>query len=219
MPELVPHPDNPPAHSGAGAPVRGIRVAVERRGGAVLALQFVIEADPGALRLPAPVTSPGRRDGLWRHTCLEVFVAADAPAGVERPYVEFNFAPSGEWAAYAFDGYRRGQRTLQPATPVSIGCETHPTGMQLRAVADASSLFGPSGTTGRSARRPVLAVALAAVVEGADGSLAYWALRHAPGRPDFHAPAAFALVLDPASGDNAPPGHPVVNAKAAPPLR
>lgn len=219
MPELLPHPDNPPAHSGAGAPVRRIRVAVERRGEAVLALQFVIEADPGALRLPAPVASPGRRDGLWRHTCLEVFVAADAPAGLERPYVEFNFAPSGEWAAYAFDGYRRGQRPLQPATPVAVACETGPTGLRLRAVADASSLLGAAAVASQPADRPELALALSAVVEGADGSLAYWALRHPPGRPDFHAPAAFALVLGRSSGDNAPPGHPVANAKAAPPAR
>lgn len=219
MLDLLPHPDMPPPGPGADAPVRGIRVAVERRGEALLGLQFVIEADPGALRLPAPVASPQRRDGLWRHTCLEVFVAPGMPAGAERPYVEFNFAPNGDWAAYAFDGYRRGQRALHPATPVAVACETGPTGLRLRAVADASSLFDPSGAAGRSDDRPVLAVGLSAVVEGADGSLGYWALWHAPGRPDFHAPGAFALVLAAASGDNAPRRPAAANTKADPPRR
>jgi hypothetical protein len=219
MIDLLPHPDTPPPGAGALAPMRGVRVAVERRGEALLELQFVIEADSGALRLPAPVASPQRRDGLWRHTCLEVFVAPVVPAGVERPYVEFNFAPNGDWAAYAFDGYRSGQRELRPATPVAVACETGPKGLRLRAVADASSLFDPQGVAGPPASRPVLAVALSAVVEGADGSLGYWALRHASGRPDFHAPAAFALELGPWSGDNAPRRPAVANTKADPPER
>jgi hypothetical protein len=28
------------------------------------------------------------------------------------------------------------------------------------------------------------------------GALSYWALRHPPGKPDFHHPAGFALELD-----------------------
>jgi len=37
---------------------------------------------------------------------------------------------------------------------------------------------------------------LSAVIEAADGGLSYWALRHPPGKPDFHRPEAFALELD-----------------------
>jgi hypothetical protein len=33
------------------------------------------------------------------------------------------------------------------------------------------------------------------VIEAADGSLSYWALRHPPGKPDFHHRDAFALEL------------------------
>jgi len=39
-------------------------------------------------------------------------------------------------------------------------------------------------------------VALSAVIEAPDGALSYWALRHAPGKPDFHHAEAFALSLD-----------------------
>jgi hypothetical protein len=34
------------------------------------------------------------------------------------------------------------------------------------------------------------------VIEEIDGALSYWALRHAPGKPDFHHRDAFALELD-----------------------
>ena len=33
-------------------------------------------------------------------------------------------------------------------------------------------------------------------VEAADGTLSYWALRHAAGKPDFHHPDAFALEIE-----------------------
>jgi hypothetical protein len=42
-------------------------------------------------------------------------------------------------------------------------------------------------------------VGVSAVVENADSSLSYWALRHPPGKPDFHHPDCFALELPPPS--------------------
>lgn len=36
---------------------------------------------------------------------------------------------------------------------------------------------------------------LSAVIEEKGGALSYWALRHAPGRPDFHHPRAFVRRL------------------------
>jgi len=45
-----------------------------------------------------------------------------------------------------------------------------------------------------------LRVALATMLEAIDGSLSYWALRHAPGRPDFHHRDGFALTLEPPAG-------------------
>jgi hypothetical protein len=35
------------------------------------------------------------------------------------------------------------------------------------------------------------------VIETLDGSLSYWALRHPPGKPDFHHSESFALELEP----------------------
>src|SRR2546422_3089437 len=40
------------------------------------------------------------------------------------------------------------------------------------------------------ADRAVLSLALAAVVGDENGALSYWALKHPPGKPDFHHPHA-----------------------------
>jgi hypothetical protein len=38
-----------------------------------------------------------------------------------------------------------------------------------------------------------LRLGLSAVIEDIDGRLSYWALKHPPGKPDFHHPDSFAL--------------------------
>jgi hypothetical protein len=90
--------------------VRGIEARVAKLPGGMLALTYVIEADLDRLRIPAP-RPPVRGERLWQHSCCEVFIARkDVPA-----YHEFNFAPSGEWAAYAFARYREGAPLLEAA--------------------------------------------------------------------------------------------------------
>jgi hypothetical protein len=40
-----------------------------------------------------------------------------------------------------------------------------------------------------------LRLGLSAVIEENDGTISYWALKHLPGKPDFHHPDSFALEL------------------------
>ncbi len=40
-----------------------------------------------------------------------------------------------------------------------------------------------------------LHLALSAVIEEKEGTKSYWALKHPPGKPDFHHPDCFALTL------------------------
>jgi len=181
MPALLLHPA-----SSAGA-VRRIDVDAERHG-ARLSLRYALSADLKALRIPplAP-TRPGF--DLWKHTCFEAFVGvADRPA-----YDELNLSPSGEWAAFAFRAYRDGgpldDGALAPRLTIQRESD--------RLVLDA--LIGLDRLSSDYVRAP-LRVALSAVIEAADGTLSYWALRHPPGRPDFHHADAFALRLEP-SGD------------------
>jgi hypothetical protein len=141
-----------------------------------LKIVYAVEGNLESLRIPAR-REPRVAERLWQHTCCEMFVARKGAAA----YLEFNFSPSGEWAAYAFTGYRAGRRLC--------GEEFAPRISALQAgsrlVLECSVPF--SGED--------LVLGLSAVMEAADGGLSYWALKHPPGKPDFHHRDAFALEL------------------------
>lgn len=159
--------------------VHRVSVHLDRLPDRSLALRYALEGDLAQLAVPVPLLA-GRADGLWRHTCFEAFIASvDAPA-----YHEFNFSPSTQWAAYAFSGYRAGMAPLQCTAP----------GIQVRQADERLELdvVLPAESLPRSDR---WRLGLSAVIEATDGSLSCWALRHAPGRPDFHHTDAFALEI------------------------
>ena len=140
----------------------------------MLALRYRIEGDLDRLRIPPPrVPAPGER--LWQHLCCEVFVARAAASA----YREFNFSPSGEWAAYAFERYREGGPLGVPDPGIAV--HTDAAGLELSATI--------------AVEQALLRVALCAVIEERDGTLSYWALRHPSSRPDFHHPDGFALEV------------------------
>jgi hypothetical protein len=166
---LVCHPHTPTAA------VQGIDVDASRAAGGLLALSYTIRGPMHRLRIPAP-RAPGVGERLWQHSCCEAFVAAEPGAA----YRELNFSPSGEWAAYAFERYREGA-PVGVADP-RIRIRSGPGELRL----EASIAVKPGKHF----------VALCVVVEDDGGALSYWALRHPPGKPDFHHPAGFALELD-----------------------
>jgi len=166
--ELVCHPQS------SSNLVRGVQVSLQRLSDGRLASRYVIEGAIDRLRIPPPAV-PVRADGLWRHTCFEIFVSDRMPA-----YREFNFSPSGQWSAYAFAAYR--QAAEAPAAEPSVSVRVATDRLEL----DASI---PVLETSR------LSVALSAVIEDTSGELSYWALKHPPGKPDFHHPDSFVLEL------------------------
>lgn len=153
--------------------MRAVTVDLVRRKN-FLSLVYRVDCPPGSLALPEP-QEVGRTDGLWQHTCFEVFVRRG-----DNGYAEFNLSPSGQWAAYDFDSYRSGMRNREVLAP-KITVESGPLEVVLTAELDVAD---PSG-----------ALALSAVIEETDGTKSYWALAHAPGRPDFHHAACFAATL------------------------
>ncbi len=159
-----------------------------------ITVDCLLQGELVRLRLPEAARAPRRRDELWRHTCFELF----ARRGAADAYVEFNFSPSGDWAMYHFEGYRRGQGRPELAQP---GITLHALGPgQLRLQARAQ-LPNEVDSTERVAapgtRTEVWQIGFAAVIEASDGTLAYWATRHPGVRPDFHAPENFSLALVP----------------------
>ncbi len=171
---LVCHPANPCA-----LPLRiAVGLAMAARDGTPgLQLHYTLQGDTTRLRLPPPA-EPGPADGLWQHTCFEAFVGT----GGDSAYREFNFAPSGQWAAYRFSAERQRDTAAEtahgPVRPV-IEAHTRADGLQLIAWLPMSAL--PNAQPGQT-----LLVGLTAVIETTDGALSYWALQHPAERPDFH---------------------------------
>jgi len=171
MLSLVPHPDFP------SAAVRTIAVDVDRQARGELVLRYHVTGDLGAVAWPSLNGAAERVDGLWQHTCFEAFVGyADEPA-----YCELNFA-AAKWAAYQFDDYRAGMRNLDRAEYNGHWVS----GIGLGVV---------------HARLPDLdqkrdwRLGVSVVVEAKDGGKSYWALKHPPGKPDFHHADCFAARL------------------------
>lgn len=170
---LTCHPDTP------CDAVERIEVSVHRGEASRLTLTFHIIGDMSRLALPAYVGAR-RADELWKHTCLELFVRGD-----KENYLEFNFSPSGQWAAYAFDGYRSGMVPAPDELVTANGSRIETGSLGLISSVDLSS------APGLRLDAP-LTLGLSAVIEETSGLKSYWALAHAPGKPDFHHPSAFA---------------------------
>ncbi|WP_294121019.1 DOMON-like domain-containing protein [Sphingomonas sp.] len=173
MPSLYRHPDAP-----AGA-IQSIDAELERMDDGAVAI-FQLRGDISKLVIPPPA-EPERADNLWRTTCFELFVAGEGTS-----YREFNFSPSGQWAAYQFDDYRSGMRNID----AQIESEVYQENNILQFAVGIRTEFP----------NPVL-VGLTAVVEELGGTIGYWSTSFAPGKPDFHAAAVRSLLLDGVSAE------------------
>jgi hypothetical protein len=124
-----------------------------------------------------PSEAAGRKDDLWRTTCFEAFLRGEGEA-----YREWNFAPSGDWAAYDFASYRKGSSEPEVAPPY-IRMEDNMT-------------WWTVGATIAGDAEQSLHLGLSAVLEEIDGTKSYWAVSHPEGdKPDFHDAACFAAHL------------------------
>ncbi len=162
--------------------VRTVQARLSKADDGALAITYTLEGELSRLCLPAQC-GPGRVDGLWQHTCFEAFILVKgAPV-----YHEFNFSPSGQWAAYAFKSYRDGA-PLSPDPNPKIKSRILGNCLELDALIERSCL--PPTTVETS-----FLFGLSAVIEEDDGVLSYWALRHPSTRPDFHHPDSFMMEL------------------------
>lgn len=164
--------------------VRNVAARVSREPRGTLAITYSIESDLLRLRVPPP-RLPRIAHGLWQHTCCECFIAVKGEPG----YHEFNLAPSGEWAAYAFAKYREGAPLADESLQPNIAVHSSAGGLELDASIPLDRLSAMHPHAG-------LALALSAVVEDEHGVISYWALKHPPGKPDFHHPDSFVLELE-----------------------
>jgi hypothetical protein len=177
---LTPHP-------AAGSPAVGAitgRISRTPRG---LLVSYVLEGALERLRVPE-ARAPRFADGLWRHTCFELFVARRGGTG----YHEWNFSPSGEWALYAFAREREREPLGAGQTPAAL--DPHVTACRVPGKLELDAVVPLAALAPGYATAP-LALNLSAVVEDDGGALSYWALAHPLDKPDFHHPEAFVLEL------------------------
>ena len=175
---LVPHPEN------RSGPVHSVTACVRREQDGSLALTYLAEGELARVRLP-PAQPLRVAHQLWQHTCCECFIAREGAPG----YHEFNFAPSGEWAVYNFEKYRKGEALIDETLNPRIAVRRTDQALELDAAIPLSRL----SVTYPRAR---LALALSAVIEDEEGRLSYWALKHPAGKPDFHHGDSFALRIE-----------------------
>jgi hypothetical protein len=160
--------------------VRSLAVQVRIQEPDILVFQYSLVADMSRVRIPASGAG-ARTELLWKHTCFEAFVAAnDAPG-----YHEFNFSLSSDWAIYRFGAYREGMSPAEIAGAPEITVHRSDDAIELESAVPLGHLAGFRA----------LRIALAAVIEDDNGRLSYWALRHPPGKPDFHHPDGFTMEL------------------------
>ncbi len=153
-----------------------------------------------------------RADHLWQTTCFEIFLALPndnisgenvpndmagnmAELSENSPYLEFNFAPSGQWNAYRFDGYRR----FAEEWPMS-----QPPQSRLYHKGDDPGGDDPGGDvlcfevalSCQDLPMNAPALGITAVIEEEGGHKSYWALAHAhQNAPDFHQASCFKASL------------------------
>jgi hypothetical protein len=174
---LIPHPTTPPAR-----PEFNLWATVDHASSlgpvATTNIWFGIGAPAERFVIPK-LSEPWRADELWRTTCFEAFLK---PPG-EDSYREWNFAPTGNWAAYDLTAYREDASRAEVGSPPYIRMEDNFT-------------WWTVGATIATDAEQLWQLGLSAVLEEKDGTKSYWALAHCdPEKPDFHLADCFTAKL------------------------
>jgi hypothetical protein len=164
--------------------VERLSVDIQFLPGKGLHLHYHLQGDLRRLCIPQ-IQTPSMVDGLWEHTCFEAFIATEGDNG----YQEFNFSPSGQWAAYSFGDYRK-RRAWPCGRTYTIHVEHTDNNLLLNVAIPLADL--PLIDTGKT-----IQMGLTAVIEAADASRSYWALHHPADVPDFHHRAGFVCSIEP----------------------
>lgn len=160
---------------------------VERQG-VGLSITYQLRGHLASVVIPASSTAPPhRQDGLWEHTCFELFLTAEGT----RPYWEMNLAPNGHWNLYRLNDIRQGLAPVmdRDTLPCTVGVTDQR--LELTVVLPLPQELADAW------RHRALRLGVTAVVEQSGGELSYWALAHGGPAADFHRREDFLLRLEP----------------------
>ena len=161
----------------------GVSIATRWSPGALL-IEYTLAVPAGRIALPRRSAVPAARDFLWKRTCGELFVGVRGEPG----YIEFNFSPSGDWASYAFDGYRENSRSRPWAGPSpEVRVMPGEGATRLVAVVPQQAFL----CLQRDGRMPPLEAAFTLVLETDRGDISFWSIAHPRATPEFHDRAGF----------------------------
>ena len=149
----------------------------------LLTLHYAMQGKVEEVEFPPLSEMPSRKEGLWKGTCFECFLAVQNEPG----YWEFHFSPSGDWNVYWMDAYRRiGFREELAISHLPFVFKRSPEGYSLDVSVDLETLMGPVNE---------LQMAITAIIKTRDGNETYWALTHPAQHPDFHLRQGFVMEL------------------------
>ncbi len=146
-----------------------------------IVLNYNISGLAGML-IPPPSEIKVRKNKLWEETCFELFLADK----ITPSYWEFNLSPSGCWNVYRFEAYRKGMKEEIVFSELPFNVFRDDDALTLCLEFDISKIIRPALQ---------LEAGICAVIKDADGAIAYWALTHSGGKPDFHRRDSFIISL------------------------
>jgi hypothetical protein len=170
----------------AGVTIAG---AIERTAGALSVRCTLRRSDPSGIDIPDAREPPARRDRLWEHSCLELFLGEKGSSG----YWEFNLSPAGHWNVYSFTGCREGMREEPIFDSLPFDVRIEPANVRFTLKTDIARII-PA--------QKAMEAGVAFILKASDGSASHWAPVHRGPRPDFHRRDGFTLLFPGSIGDD-----------------
>ncbi len=153
-----------------------------------LNIVYMLSGAIDSIQLPPPNPNPSREWALWETTCFECFFGV--PNALN--YWELNFAPNGNWNAFALTNYREGIANEPGIESITITTDRTPDRFTLSATMPLSAIV--------PARKP-LEMSVTTVIQTQDqatrsATTSDWAIAHCGSEADFHRRDSFVLTLD-----------------------
>lgn len=121
------------------------------------------------LKLP-PIQNQGKfQNQLWEETCFEIFFTNNTST----EYSEWNFSPSGNWAYYRFQDYRKPKLShpkLEPITPPQIEIETNKLNLVVEIPLEENFEYYQASV----------------ILKFQNNLKSHWCFGHPPNKADFH---------------------------------
>lgn len=150
-----------------------------------LQVTFIIEDKNKLIYIGDDLKAPSRKHELWKTTCFETFFGVSG----SEAYWELNLSTGGSWNFYSFDAYRNTSEPREDQRVTKIGfVKAHEdetiTRLEIKFPIQSLNLKGK------------LEVSLNSVIEFKNKEKAYYALKHAGDKPDFHQRDLFICSLE-----------------------